>query len=137
VALIGQGMAVGGPPAAMELFLRWAAGEAAFASIDPAVRDRYLGNGELFLHVKMPPFLADLLAAEAIADAPAPIVAAASRASRDPASPHHSLYQAASWLAGHLGTDLVELTGGHTAYLTEPVAVADSLRPLLRALCSD
>ena len=133
-AMISQGMAAGGPPAAMESFLRWAVGEAAFASIDPADRDRWLGNGEVFFGVEMPPFLAYAPTAEAIRDASAPIVAAASHASRDPASPDHFLYQAASWLARKLGTDLVELPGSHTAYLTDPVTVAESLRPLLRAL---
>ena len=52
--------------------------------------------------------------------------------SRDPASPHHFLYQAASWLAPQGGTELVELPGAHMAYLTEPAAVADAVRPLLR-----
>jgi pimeloyl-ACP methyl ester carboxylesterase len=61
-------------------------------------------------------------------------VAAGSHASRDPASPHHFLYQAAAWLARQVGTDLVEVPGGHMAYLTEPVAVAERLRPLLRDL---
>jgi hypothetical protein len=88
----------------------------------------------VFFGVELPMFLAYAPTAEAIRDAPAPIVAAASHASRDPASPDHFLYQAASWLARQLGTDLVELPGSHTAYLTDPVTVAESLRPLLQAL---
>jgi hypothetical protein len=71
---------------------------------------------------------------EAIADAQRPIVAAASHQSHDPASPHHFLYQAASWLARQVGTDLVEVPGAHMAYLTEPAVVAERLRPLLRDL---
>jgi pimeloyl-ACP methyl ester carboxylesterase len=131
-AMIQQGMAAGGPRAAMELFLRWAAEDATFEAIDPADRDRYLGNGEVFIGVELPPFMAYAPAVEAIADAPGPIVAAASHASRDSASPHHFLYQAAAWLARQVDTDLLELPGGHMAYLTEPVAVAESLRPLLQ-----
>jgi pimeloyl-ACP methyl ester carboxylesterase len=133
-ALIEQGLQAGGPRAAMELFLRWAAGDAAFASIDPADRDRYLGNGEVFIGVETPRFLAYQPAPEALGDAPRRIVAAASQASRHPASPHHFLHQAASWLAAQVGTDLVEIAGGHMAYLTDPAAVAESLRPLLRQL---
>ena len=133
-AMIQQGMAAGGPPAAMELFLRWAAGDATFEALDPADRDRYLGNGEVFCGVELPPFMAYAPAAEAIADPPGPIVAAGSHASRDSASPHHFLYQAAAWLARQAGTDLLEVPGGHMAYLTEPVAVAESLRPLLQEL---
>jgi len=131
-ALISQGMAAGGPRAAMELFLRWAAGDVAFGSLDPADRDRYLDNGEVFCGVELPPFMAYAPAVEAIGDARGPIVAAGSHASRDPASPHHFLYQAASWLAHQAGTDLVEVPGAHMAYLTEPAAVAERLRPLLR-----
>jgi pimeloyl-ACP methyl ester carboxylesterase len=81
-AMIQQGMAAGGPRTAMELFLRWAAGDATFEAIDPADRDRYLGNGEVFIGVELPPFMAYAPAVEAIADAPGPIVAA------DSASPH-------------------------------------------------
>ena len=133
-AMIGQGMTAGGPPAAMELFLRWAAGDATFEAIDPTDRDRYLGNGEVFCGVELAPIMAYTPAVEVIADAPGPIVATGSSASRDPASPHHFLYQAASWLARQAGTDLVEVPGAHMAYLTEPAAVAERLRPLLRDL---
>jgi pimeloyl-ACP methyl ester carboxylesterase len=131
-AMIQQGMAVGGPPAAMELFLRWAAGDATFEAIDPADRDRYLGNGEVFIGVELPPFMAYAPAVEAIGDARGPIVAAGSHASRDSASPHHFLYQAAAWLARQVGTDLLEVPGAHMAYLTDPAAVAEGLRPLLQ-----
>jgi pimeloyl-ACP methyl ester carboxylesterase len=131
-AMIGQGMAAGGPPAAMESFLRWAAGDAAFEAVDPTDRDRWLGNGAVFFGVELAPTMAYAPSLQAIADAQVPIVAAASHQSRDPASPHHFLYQAASWLAHQAGTELVELPGAHMAYLTEPAAVADAVRPLLR-----
>jgi pimeloyl-ACP methyl ester carboxylesterase len=130
-AMIGQGMTAGGPPAAMELFLRWAAGDAAFEAVDPTDRDRYVGNGEVFCGVELGPTMAYAPSVEAIADARVPIVAVGSSASRDPASPHHFLYQAASWLAHQAGTELVELPGAHMAYLTDPAAVAESLRPPL------
>jgi pimeloyl-ACP methyl ester carboxylesterase len=133
-ALIGQGMAAGGPAAAMESFLRWAAGDATFEAADPADRDRWVGNGEVFFGVEMAPIMAYAPAVDAIRDARVPIVAAASHQSRDPASPHHFLYQAAAWLARQVDADLVEVPGGHMCYLTDPVAVAESLRPLLRQL---
>jgi pimeloyl-ACP methyl ester carboxylesterase len=130
-ALIGQGMAAGGPPAAMERFLRWAAGDATFQAVDPTDRDRWLDNGQVFFGVELAPVMAYAPLVEAIADAQVPIVAAASHESRDPASPHHFLYQAASWLAHQVDVDLLELPGGHMAYLTQPAAVAESLRPPL------
>jgi hypothetical protein len=55
-ALIEQGMAIGGPRAAMELSMRWAAGDAAFEAIDPPERDRYLANAEVAFGPEMPPF---------------------------------------------------------------------------------
>jgi pimeloyl-ACP methyl ester carboxylesterase len=124
-------MAAGGPPAAMEAFLRWAAGDATFEAVDPADRDRWLGNGEVFFGVELAPTMAYAPSLQAVADAQVPIVAAGSSASRDPASPHHFLYQAAAWLAHQLDADLVEVPGGHMAYLTDPAAVAEGLRPLL------
>src|SRR4029450_4570514 len=133
-ALIGQGMVAGGPPAAMEGFLRWAAGDATFEAVDPADRDRWLGNGEVFFGVEMAPIMAYAPAVEAIAGAQRTIVAAASHQSHDPASPHHFLYQAASWLAHQVGADPVELPRCHMAHVTHPVAVAEGLRPLLRQL---
>ena len=133
-ALVGQGMAAGGPPAAMESFLRWAAGDATFEAVDPADRDRWLGNGEVFFGVELAPITAYAPSLQAVADVQVPIVAAASHQSRDPASRHHFLYQAAAWLAHQVGVDLVEVPGGHMAYLTQPAAVAESLRPLLADL---
>jgi pimeloyl-ACP methyl ester carboxylesterase len=84
--------------------------------------------------VEIPPFMAYQPTAEAIKNARPPIVAAASRASRNPTSPHHFLYQAAAWLASDAGTDLAEIPGGHMVYLTDPTAVAEHLRPLLQTL---
>ena len=57
-AMIEQGMAPGRPMAAMELFLRWAQWGSDLEALDPADRDRYLGNGEVFIGVELPPFMA-------------------------------------------------------------------------------
>jgi hypothetical protein len=94
-------MAAGGPPASKVAFLRWAAGDATFEAVDPADRDRWLGNGAVFFGVEQAPFMAYAPAVEAVAHAQVPIVAAASSASRDPASPHHFLYQAARITVAH------------------------------------
>ena len=50
-ARIEEGMARGGPRAAMELFLRSVAGDEVYESLDPQLRERLLGNAEvLFAH---------------------------------------------------------------------------------------
>jgi pimeloyl-ACP methyl ester carboxylesterase len=84
--------------------------------------------------VGLTPIMAYAPSVEAIAEAQVPIVAAASHQSRDPASPHHFLHQAAARLARQVDAKLVEIPGAHMAYLTQPAAVAESLRPLLRDL---
>ncbi len=55
-ARIQQAMAEGGPRHAMETFMRGNVGDDVFESIDPAVRDRVLGNGALFFGIEMPAF---------------------------------------------------------------------------------
>ena len=54
-------------------------------------------------------------------------------ANRHPTAPGHWRYESAQWLAAHLMTELVELPGGHMAYLADPHAFAAALGPLLRA----
>jgi hypothetical protein len=44
-------------------------------------------------------------------------------------SQYSLLYQAESWLARQVGTDLLELPGNHMTYLTEPARVADRPTP--------
>jgi hypothetical protein len=42
----------------MELFLRGAAGDEAYASLDPQLRERLLGNAEVLFGIEMAPYLA-------------------------------------------------------------------------------
>lgn len=42
--MVEQGMARGGPPAAMELFLRFACGDQVFDALDPQLRSRVLAD---------------------------------------------------------------------------------------------
>ena len=51
--LLGAGMAQGGPPRAIEMFLRWAAGDEVYESFDPDLRARMLGNGEVLFGLEM------------------------------------------------------------------------------------
>ena len=51
--LISDGMAKGGPPMATELFLRWIAGDKTFEALDPELRDRMLGNGEVLFGLEL------------------------------------------------------------------------------------
>jgi pimeloyl-ACP methyl ester carboxylesterase len=50
--LIEAGMAAGGPPAALERFWRFVAGDADWEGLEPGLRERMLGNAETFLGVE-------------------------------------------------------------------------------------
>src|SRR4029077_3445138 len=57
-ARIEEGMARGGPRAAMELTLRSVAGDEDYESLDPQLRERLLGNAEVLFGIEMAPFIA-------------------------------------------------------------------------------
>jgi hypothetical protein len=75
--LIGEGMAKGGPLMATELFLRWVAGDETFESLDPELRDRMLGNGEVLFSLETEGINAYLPAPEQLAEVGLPCVVAA------------------------------------------------------------
>src|SRR5438105_12416931 len=51
----------------IELFARTVQGDATYEAIDPAVRERLLGNGDVFFAVEMQPFAAYVPDADALA----------------------------------------------------------------------
>jgi pimeloyl-ACP methyl ester carboxylesterase len=132
--LIGEGMAKGGPPMAMEMFLRWVAGDETFESFDPDLRARMLGNSDLFFNLELEGAMAYLPAPEELAQVRMPCVAAAGSENRDPATTHHWLYEASQWLADGLRAPFVETPGAHVPQATHPHALAETLRPMLRKL---
>ncbi len=134
--LIGEGMAKGGPPMATELFLRWVAGDEAFESLDPALRDRMLGNGEVLFGLELEGMNAYLPAPEQLAEVRLPCVVAAGADNRDPAATHHWFYEASRWLADGLRAPLVETPGAHVPQATHPRALAETLRPILGKLAA-
>jgi pimeloyl-ACP methyl ester carboxylesterase len=56
--LLGEGMAKGGPAVATELFVRWVGGDEAFESLDPELRGRMLGNGDVLFGMEFETFMA-------------------------------------------------------------------------------
>jgi hypothetical protein len=53
---------------------------------------------------------------------------------REKTAPGHWRYEAAAYLASQLDTSLAELPGTHMAYLGQPAAFVEALRPLLDKL---
>ena len=133
-ALVNEGMAKGGPPAAMELFLRWNPGDETFESFDDELRTRMLRNGEVFFGLELEGIMSYLPASEQLAQVQLPCVVAAGVDHRDSTATHHYLYEASRWLAGQLGATIIETPGGHVPQATHARALAELLRPLLRKL---
>jgi pimeloyl-ACP methyl ester carboxylesterase len=132
--LVGRGMAEGGPRLAMERFLRWADGDAVYESLDPDVRERMLGNGEVLFGLEMGPALGYVPTTDQLAGIAVPCVVLAGADDRDPTAVHHWLYEAARWLADGLGAPFVETPGAHAPQASHPQELVATLRALLREL---
>ena len=133
-ARVEEGMAKGGPRLAMELLLRDVADDQVYESIDPQLRERLLDNGSVLYEIEIAPFVVYEPSPEELEAFGVPCFVTAGAANRDPSAPAHWRFEVAQWLANHLGTTVVELPGGHMAYLGEPEDFAEALRPLLHQL---
>ena len=130
-ARIEEGMARGGPRAAMELYLRSVAGDEVYESLDPQLRERLLGNAEVLFGIEMAPYLAYDPAPGELAAIRVPRAVTAGADSRDIAAAGHWRYQVAQWLAARLQTTVIDLPGAHMGYLGQPEHFAKALRPIL------
>ena len=133
-ALVEEGMARGGPRAAIELYLRGMAGDEVYESLDPQLRERLLGNAEVLFRIEMAPYLAYEPTPGQLAAIRVPRAVTAGADSRASATAGHWRYEAAQWLAAHLETPLIELPGAHMGYLGQPEHFARALRPILDRL---
>jgi pimeloyl-ACP methyl ester carboxylesterase len=125
--MIEEGMAQGGPRGAMELFIRVNAGDENFENLDPELRERMLGNAEVFFSTELEAFVSYLPDAGALAGVKVPVQVVAGVGSRD-----GYYHEAAAWVAQQLGTELREIPGAHTPYLDRPLETAEALRPILQ-----
>ncbi|WP_433037077.1 alpha/beta fold hydrolase [Actinomycetospora sp. CA-053990] len=126
MSLIGDGMARGGPPAAMDLFMRSVATASELDSADPLLVARLLANAEVFFGGEL-----ELVASYR----PDPVrlratgVEVTVAAGRD--DPQRYLARSAGWLADQLGAPVLETSGAHLPYNDRPSVFADELRALL------
>jgi pimeloyl-ACP methyl ester carboxylesterase len=128
--VIGPAMAQGGPRAAVEAFIRHFAGSPNFDRLEPALRERMLGNTETFLHAEIEAFLTYR---------PEPAALIASKVPLRVGLGTWSVPEAtggAHWLADLLGVEPVVFVGGHAPYLEDPDRFAQTLRRVLRELLS-
>lgn len=117
--VIGAGMAAGGPRGGMEAFLRFA-DASAYGALDPAVRDRMLGNGDVLFEYEFGTFASwrpDGLVARSV---PATVL-------HGQDSPPF-LAETSAWVAGRLGVEVRPVAGGHMSYVYDPAAMAEAIR---------
>jgi pimeloyl-ACP methyl ester carboxylesterase len=126
-AMIDRAMTSGGPPAAVEAFVRFAAGSA-FDKIPPGTRTRMMGNGETLFGVELDSFVSYIPDERALAHNKLPArVLVGEETTPMFAGP-------ADWLASRLRTRPGTFPGAHAPYFDRPDAVARALRPILREM---
>jgi pimeloyl-ACP methyl ester carboxylesterase len=121
--MIAQALARGGPPAAVEAFVRDAAGNA-FDAIPAEVRGRMMGNGETLFGAEIESFLSFRPDERELSAVKLPVRLLLGETTTP-------LFDAATrWLAERLRVPVGRLGGGHTPYFDEPEAMARALRPI-------
>ena len=111
-ALIERGMAMGGPRAATELFLRSVAGDETYERMDADLRERLLSNGDVLFDIEMATFLSYEPTPQEIEAIEIPCAVTAGADNRDVSVPGHWRYEAAQWLATHLHVPVVRTARG-------------------------
>jgi pimeloyl-ACP methyl ester carboxylesterase len=122
--LIEAGMAVGGPPAGLERFWRFVAGDPNWEALEPGLRERMLGNAETFLNVErtLERYRPDDATLAAIA---IPVQVLLSKESLP------FIGEVSEWLASRLGVEVSSTPGTHTPYQDHPRELAATIRSFL------
>jgi pimeloyl-ACP methyl ester carboxylesterase len=122
--VVDAGMAEGGPPAAIQRFWRFAAGDANWEGLEPDLRERMLGNAETFLGVErtLESYRPDDATLAAIT---MPVQVLLSDES------HWFIAEVDEWLAARLGVEVSLTPGTHTPYHDHPHELAQTIRSFL------
>ncbi|MGC9544183.1 alpha/beta fold hydrolase [Streptomyces sp. UG1] len=124
-AVVEAGMAAGGPEAAVEHFMRFAAGDVNWEQMEPRLRQRMLANGETLFGVEMGKFEAYRPDDVELAGITAPARALISQDSPD------FFHEVATWLAAQLGTEVLRTPGTHLPQLDHPEELVRTIKPFL------
>jgi pimeloyl-ACP methyl ester carboxylesterase len=127
-ALVAQGMASGGPPAAVESFTPFAAGDANWESLEPDLRERIRGNGETLFGIEMGTFESYRPDDATLGAVSVPVQVVVSEES----PPFFA--EAGAWLAARIGVEIVRTPGTHTPQFDHPEELVSTIRPFLRGL---
>lgn len=127
--VIEEGLAAKGPQGTMEMFLRLNIGDANFEGLDSGLRERMLGNAEVFFFTELAALKAYVPDAEALSHCTVPSLVAAGIDGRG-----NFYHESSAWVARQLGTTLQEIPGAHTPYLDHPDDLARVIRNFIQDL---
>jgi pimeloyl-ACP methyl ester carboxylesterase len=124
--VITPAMQTGGPPAAFEAFLRFAAGDATWERLHPSVRERMLASAATYFSKEIGRFDDYLPGDQAVADIAAPVHLLAGQDS------HPGFGEAARRLAARLDIEVTPVPGGHFGYVDHAHELVRTVSALLR-----
>jgi pimeloyl-ACP methyl ester carboxylesterase len=124
--LVQEAMATGGPPAAVEQFWCYVAGDDAWDRLPPALRQRLRASASTLVEVELGTYERYLPDKETLAALAAPVRLLVSEDS----SP--VLAEVAGRFAERLGVNVATTPGRHAAYHDHPYDLAEAVRPFLR-----
>jgi pimeloyl-ACP methyl ester carboxylesterase len=128
-SMVETGMATVGLRETMERLIRMVAGDGNVENLDPELRERMLGNAEVFFFSELPAAVSYTPDAGELAACEVPAIAAAGIENPEPV-----YRESAIWVATQLGTRVQEMPGAHTPYLDHPDALATAIRTLTQEL---
>jgi len=123
-------MAESNPRGALERFVRANSTDAAWEAIEPAMRERMLGNGTTLFKHELRHFVSYRPDEDRLRAANAPVTVLRSREGQEFAPP------IVAWLEKLFGVETVILSGHHAPFFDTPKVFAQELRPILRRLWS-
>ena len=124
--VITPAIRAGGPPAAFETFLRFAAGDSTWEHMDRSVGDRMLASADTYFGKEIGRFDSYLPDDEVLAKILAPVHLLVGEDS------HPEFGQATARLAACLAVDVTVVPGTHFGYLDHSQELAQSVSALLR-----
>lgn len=124
-SIIGDAMAAGGPPAALDAFLRLAFGDAVVDGLPAGLRERMLANATMVFTVELPAFQAYRPDPDELATCEVPVDVLVGQEQQAP-----FFAEAAGWLAERLRTTVGRSPGAHCPQLTAPAPLAACIRAL-------
>jgi pimeloyl-ACP methyl ester carboxylesterase len=125
-ALVQQAMRAGGPPAAVEAFWCYMAGDEGWIKLAPALRERLRAGAGTLFGIELGTYERYLPDDATLAAITTPVRLLVS------ADSHPVFAEVAARLGERLGVEVARTPGRHAAYHDYPDQLAESIRPFLR-----